>query len=172
MLKPSKNVLLLTQSLRSVPRQSWQVWTMSRPPRERACPSNPKSNPPLVGAVKPPGAPPAQEEAETPVLLKVLLLAELRGMCLQGRARMWACRARPPSGGPPALARRSARPDMPTKLSSRNARRVRIQASVCRARITRRSMSTTTAGPCAAGRCVRRAWTRLLFIILLLWRRR
>ena len=33
-------------------------------------------------------------------------------------------------------------------------------------------MSTITAGPCAAGRCVRRAWTRLPFITLLLWRRR
>ena len=98
-------------------------------------------------------------------LLAVRLMAE-------GLWGLWVCRGRRPSGGPRAWGMRSARPDTPTKLSSRNARRVRIQASVCKARITRRSMSTATAGPCAAGRCVRRAWTRVLFIILLLWRRR
>lgn len=138
----------------------------------KGLPFQPEEQSSASGRGQPPRAPPAQEEAETPVLLKVLLLAELRGTSLQGRARMRACRARPPSGGPPALVRRSARPDTPTKLSSRNACRVRIQASVCKARITRHSMSTTTARPCAAGRCVRRAWIRLPFIILLLWRRR
>ena len=169
----AQNVPMGEVSSRRVPRRSWRPWTMSRPPRARACPSSPKSNPSPAGAVKPQRAPLAQVEGvETPVRLKVLLLAELRVSRLRGQVRMWACRGRPPSGGPPALARQSARPDTPTKLSSRNARRVRIQASVCKARITRRSMSTITAGPCTAVRCVRRAWSRLLFIILLLWRRR
>lgn len=148
-------VMRSMRSWRLMRPKSWRVWTMWRSRRARDFPSSPQNPLPPAGTVKPPRAPPAQEEGAARLkfpLLAVRLMAE-------GLWGLWVCRGRRPSGGPRAWGMRSARPDTPTKLSSRNVRRTPVRGLVCRARtMPRNSPPGTTVGPCAVGRRVLRGF--------------